>query len=190
MSTINSRLLRPAVFKSLIALMTVVYCGVLDAQDWTGEAWLNRRLAETWSFRDIAVIQACHGDVQGAKQTALQINECYENIASRVTAVWFCNGRPFYVPLPYWEEGFRVPWSPTLNAQLSTLCSPLATPHASLPPPRVPPQVPAGLRAGYLDAEPKHGALLEFTDERDGRGTRVTSRRYADGYVVIETPGR
>jgi hypothetical protein len=30
--------------------------------------------------------------------------------------------------------------------------------------------------------------LVDFTDDYDSRGTRVTSRKYADGHVVIETP--
>ena len=48
--------------------------------------------------------------------------------------------------------------------------------------------LPADLPANYLDADQRHGAVVDFTDERDGYGTRVTSRKYADGYVVIETP--
>ena len=32
--------------------------------------------------------------------------------------------------------------------------------------------------------------MVDFTDECDSFGTRVTSRRYTDGSVVIETPPR
>ena len=59
---------------------------------------------------------------------------------------------------------------------------------AAAPPDHVPAAVPAGLPANYLAADPRHGAVIDFTDERDSGGTRMTSRKYADGYVVIETP--
>ena len=48
--------------------------------------------------------------------------------------------------------------------------------------------MPQGLPANYLAADPHHGAVVDFRDEYDSYGTRVTSRRYADGYSVIETP--
>jgi hypothetical protein len=48
--------------------------------------------------------------------------------------------------------------------------------------------VPRGLPANYLAADSRHGAVVDFQDEYDSYGTRVTARRYADGYVVIETP--
>jgi hypothetical protein len=43
------------------------------------------------------------------------------------------------------------------------------------------------LPANYLAADPLHGAVVDFSDERDSRGTRVTLRKYADGHAVIET---
>jgi hypothetical protein len=52
----------------------------------------------------------------------------------------------------------------------------------------VPATCPPGLRPDYLDPDPHHGAVVDFCDDHDSRGTRVTSRKYADGYVVIETP--
>ena len=40
----------------------------------------------------------------------------------------------------------------------------------------------------YVGVDARRGAVVAFTDEYDAHGTRVTSRRYADGSVVIETP--
>ncbi len=46
----------------------------------------------------------------------------------------------------------------------------------------------ADLPADYLAADPTHGAVVDFCDDRDSHGTRVTLRKYADGFAVIETP--
>ena len=55
-------------------------------------------------------------------------------------------------------------------------------------PDRAASQAPPGLPPEYLAADARHGAVVDFVDEYDSHGTRVTSRTYADGYVVIETP--
>lgn len=56
-----------------------------------------------------------------------------------------------------------------------SLPEPVAKPASDLPP-------------DYLASHPSHGPLVEFRDEYDRNGTRVTLRKYADGYAVIETP--
>jgi hypothetical protein len=54
-------------------------------------------------------------------------------------------------------------------------------------PDHVPSSVPSGLPSDYLARDPRHGAVVDFTDDNDGQGIHLTSRRYADGYVLIET---
>jgi hypothetical protein len=49
-------------------------------------------------------------------------------------------------------------------------------------------KTPTDLLPNYLAPDPLHGAVVDFSDDRDSRGTRVTLRKYADGHAVIETP--
>jgi len=136
--------------------------------------WEGRDFAKTWGMHDIAVIQAEQHDAQGAKRTLSQIGDDGEKNPAEVTAVWFCCGRPIYDHPPgqsvrSWQyeascfAGYRTADRIGLKAQ---------------------PDLPSD----YLAPHPRHGAVVDFVDERDNRGTRVTSRRYADGAVVIETP--
>jgi hypothetical protein len=48
-------------------------------------------------------------------------------------------------------------------------------------------KIPSDLPPTYLTADPVHGAVVDFYEDRDSRGTRVTMRKYADGHAVIET---
>lgn len=139
-------------------------------------AWQNQELAKTWGMYDIAVLQAQHRDVQGAKHTLSQIGDDCEKAPADVTAVWFSCGRPIYdhppaPPLP--SPQFR----PIVAARHQADNPASATNLPALP-------------KEYLAPDPRHGAIVEFSDETDSSGTRITSRRYADGSVVIETPRR
>jgi len=129
--------------------------------------------AQTWAMHRIAVIQAAAGDVQGAKRTASQIGRRWDPGPTEVTGVWFRCGRPVYDHPPCFAPAY---WQ----------CLGCKKPAAR----GVPSQVPPGLPANFLDADPRHGAVVDFTDEYDCRGTRVTTRTYADGHVAIETPRR
>jgi hypothetical protein len=120
----------------------------------------GRDFAKTWGMHQIAVIQAGDGDYQAAKRTLSQIGDDGEKIPADVTGVWFCNGLAIYDHPPGRWLG---PW-----------------PLAGLSPPGLPPN--------YLAPDPRRGAVVKFIDERDSRGTRVTSRTYANGSIVIETP--
>jgi hypothetical protein len=137
-------------------------------------AWENRELAKTWGMYDIAVIQAKHRDIQGAKHTLSQIGDDREKAPADVTAVWFCCGRPVYdhPPAPPYRTWQYEPLFANGHQAINR------TPAKNLP----------ALPPDYLAADPRHGAIVEFTDETDSSGTRITSRRYADGSVVIETP--
>jgi hypothetical protein len=143
----------------------------LPPPDW---AWENRELAKTWGMHDIAVIQAKHHDFQGAKRTLSQIDDNREKNPTDVTGVWFCCGQPIYAPPPG-PSSRSWQYEPLISDrhQAANL-----VPAKSLP----------ALPSNYLAADPRRGAVVEFTDETDSSGTRVTSRRYADGSVVIETP--
>ncbi len=158
-----------AILLSLLAMPPTDYITPPHDQVWEG-----RDFAKTWGMHAIAVIQAEHHDVQGAKRTLSQIGDDGEKNPADVTAVWFCCGRPVYdhPPAPsfgswqYEPAYFSRPWT------------------ADSTPSKTPPDLPSN----YLAPHPRHGAVVEFVDEHDSRGTRVTSRRYADGSVVIETP--
>ena len=157
-----------------LLLPALLSAGTVRAQDCVND---GRECARTWAMHRIAVIQAAAGDVQGAKRTVSQIDEDGEKGPSDVTAVWFCHGQPVYdhPPAPAGCAG----------------CNHRAVPvffGGDRAAERVPSQVPPGLSANYLDSDPRHGAVVEFADERDSHGTRITSRTYADGYAVIETP--
>jgi hypothetical protein len=159
---------------AVILLPVMLSAGTVRAQDCTREM---REAAQAWAMSKIAVIQAAAGDVQGAKRTVSQIDEEGEKGPSDVIAVWFCNGQPIYNHPPRYAGWIRYdrqenghPFSRDWSVN------------------HVPSTVPPGLPANYLASDPRHGALANFTDEYDSYGTRVTSRKYADGYVVIETP--
>ena len=118
----------------------------------------------------IAIVQAAQGDIQGAKRTAAQIGRPYDPGPIAVTGVWFRCGQPvYYRPACLAATNWRRIESPKKAAAA------------------VPAKTPAGLPANYLAADPLHGPVVAFTDERDSHGTRVTTRTYADGHVVIET---
>ena len=157
-----------------LLLPAVLPAGTVRAQDCVND---GRECAKTWAMHRIAVIQAAAGDVQGAKRTVSQIDEDGEKGPSDVTAVWFCDGQPVYdhPPAPAGCAGCNHRAFPVFFG------GERAAEH-------VPAQVPPGLPANYLDGDPRHGAVVEFADERDSQGTRITSRTYADGYAVIETP--
>jgi hypothetical protein len=148
--------------------------GGVRAQNWIGE---DREAAMTWAMHDIAVIQAAGGDVQGAKRTVSQIDEDGPPGPAEVTVVSFCNGLPIYDHLPGSIGGSgcarRESWR-------IIACDRIAD--------HVPLEVPPGLPSNYLAPDRRHGAVVDFVDDYDSHGTRLTSRRYADGYVVIETP--
>jgi hypothetical protein len=157
-----------------LLLPALLSAGTVRAQDCIND---GREWAKTWAMHRIAVIQAAAGDVQGAKRTVSQIDEDGEKGPSDVTGVWFCNGQPLYdhPPVPAGCAG----------------CNHRAVPvvfGGDRAAERVPAQVPPGLPANYLDGDSRHGAVVEFADERDSHGIRITSRTYADGYAVIETP--
>ena len=94
-----------------------------------------------------------------------------------MTGVCFCDGQVFYdhVPTPAGFYGSGGNATQVFSAE-------------NREPDRVPAAVPSGLPANYLTADPRRGAVVDFVDDRDSSGTRVTARRYADGSVVIETP--
>jgi hypothetical protein len=157
-----------------LLLSAMLAAGTVRAQDYIYEM---REAAKTWAMHKIAVIQASAGDVEGAKQTVSQIRDEGEKGPSEVTVVWFCNGQPVYDHPP--GSGGRG------GRGLQGVGYFFAHERAAN---RVPSAVPPGLPVGYVAADPRHGALVDFTDDYDSRGTRVTSRKYADGHVVIETP--
>jgi hypothetical protein len=159
---------------SVSALLAVVLSAdAVLAQDFIRD---DRQVARTWALHRIAVIQAAAGDVQGAKNTIAQIGDPeYVSGPSEVTSVWFCNGMAIYdhPPAPINRVGYGWRGSQYFRDRS---------------PDRVPAEVPRGLPANYLAADPRHGAVVDFRDEYDSYGTRVTARRYADGSLVIETP--
>jgi hypothetical protein len=165
-------------FSLVVSVLTVAVLssGVVWAQDFVQ---YDQQAARSWTLHRIAVIQARNGDVTGAKNTVAQIIEPQGNPGpSEVTSVWFCNGMVMYDHPPAFA---RQPYS------VYPVC-PVQPIYRDLSPRSVPVEAPQGLPANYLAADPRHGAMVDFRDEYDSSGTRVTSRRYADGYVVIETP--
>ena len=173
-------------FSAIVVLfaMAVLPIGVARGQDLTPA---EREKVKNWGMYEIAILQAQMGDFQAAKNTLSQIVDDGPKRPARVTAVWSDHGQPVYREL---SAGDAFPaidqkspgWGKRdANGTLYFLARDRA-------PDSVPTSVPAGLPANYLDADPNHGALVDFTDECDSHGTRVTARRYADGYAIIETP--
>lgn len=165
-------------FRRFSLVASVLMAGVLS----TGVAWAqdflryDQQAARNWTLHRIAAIQAAQGDVVGAKNTVAQIieSQCPPG-PSDVTSVWFCNGMAMYDhPPAFGRQAYGGP-------------VPI---YRNLSPRSVPAATPQGLPADYLAADPRHGAVVDFQDEYDSYGTRVTSRRYADGYSIIETPGK
>ncbi|MEN6458896.1 MAG: hypothetical protein ABFC63_08190 [Thermoguttaceae bacterium] len=130
-----------------------------------------RDAVQTWGLYRIAVSQAEAGGTQDAKRTLSQITQGPPLRPSEVTGVWFCCGRPmmFSTAAPQAAGGPGIARAANRGNY-------------------VPTTVPKGLPANYLAADPRHGPVIDFTDERDARGTRITARTYRDGHVVIETP--
>jgi hypothetical protein len=158
----------------VIAFAVAVFAPSVQAQDYVSGL---RETATTWGMFKIAVIQAASGDVQGAKHTLTQIGEWGERPPADVTVVSFCCGRAIHESRPA---------EPCERGEERFVEFSAAAPGES--PEGVPAEVPAGLPSDYLAVNARHGALVAFTDEYDAAGTRITSRRYADGYVMIETP--
>jgi hypothetical protein len=138
----------------------------------------NREFAETWAMHDIAVIQAERGDIQGAKHTASQITE--ENLENKapsdVTVVSFREGCICSREYPGTER--------RLASRQYEVFSFDRGPAAD----SVPSKSPPGLPQNYLAPDPRRGPVVDFFDSRDSQGKRITSRKYADGSIVIETP--
>jgi hypothetical protein len=159
-----------------------------------GEDWIrvNQEAAKACAMQAIAVIQAQNGDDMAAKRTVSQIGNESERGPSDVVAVCCFEGHIFYdhlpgsfsgpAPLPPAPASCRFGWGGR-DSQGNQYF--LNRDRAA---DRVPAQCPPGLRPDYLDPDPHHGAVVDFADEHDSRGTRITSRKYADGYMVIETP--
>lgn len=145
--------------------------GAVQAQDCIYEM---RETAKTWAMHRIAVIQAAAGDVLGAKRTVSQIGEVGDRGPSDVTGVWFCNGRAIYDHPPT-SSGWK-------GCNWQCFFDPDQTAGS------VPSQAAPAPPSNYLNPDPHHGAVVRFTEEYDSHGTRVTSRKHADGYMVIETP--
>jgi hypothetical protein len=149
-----------------------------DAAQAGDQIRLDRAVARSWGLHRIALIQAAQGDITGALNTIAQIDDPdVIRGAGDVTGVGFFDGIPLYDHAPAAPDSgiFNQPGTQVFAAFDRT-------------PNRVPATPPRGLSANYLAADSRHGAVVNFRDERDSHGTRVTSRRYADGHVVIETP--
>jgi hypothetical protein len=171
-----------------LALTAMLPVAAVRADDWANQARLGRQMADAWARNCIAIIQAEHGDVLGGKKTALEISEPEGVGPIPVTLVRSCNGQAICIPLlgPCDSTGQPLPPVPAVGSYDAQRASYFS--GSDRAPDRVPAKVPSGLAANYLAPDPRHGAVVDFVDERDTRGTRVTSRKYADGYVVIETP--
>jgi hypothetical protein len=122
----------------------------------------ERESAITWGMRDIAILQAGEGDMQSAKQTLSQIRQMPFGLSAAD------------LKSPGWAR------RDAFGSLYFFACD--------RPADHMPGKAPEGLPANYLDADPAHGPVVDFVDDSDGHGVRVTSRRYADGYAVIETP--
>ena len=156
-----------------VLLLAALPAGAAQAQDYARDIG---ETAKSWGMHVLSVMQAATGDVQQANKTLSQINETGKKSRSDVTAASF-------------ESSQSVSNQP--RGLVRGDIGDLKNPHCSY---RdrvadcVPAEAPSGLPSNYLAADPRHGSLVDFTDECDSRGTRVTSRTYADGHVVIETP--
>ena len=171
----RSFVLRCLVFTATLLLPAMLLAETVRVQDFIHE---GRDVVRAWTLHRIAEIQAVRGNINDAKNTVAEIDDPeYIRGEADVTGVCFCNGQVFYdhPPAP-------AGWS------RSALRNSQVFPNRDPAPDRVPAAVPRGLPSNYLAADPRHGAVVNFTDEYDSYGTRVTSRRYADGYAVIETP--
>ena len=172
---------------ALLLLMASV--STVRAEDSAQE---NREMAKARAMYAIAVTQAEAGDDLAAKRTVSQIGEKGEGGISDVVAVCCFDGQIFYdhppggchslAPALSSLASYRSGWG-GYDSQGNQYF--LNRDRADN---RIPSKCPPGLRPDYLDPDPQHGALVDFTDDHDSRGTRITSRKYADGYVVIETP--
>jgi hypothetical protein len=179
--------LRHTLCVAAIVSLVSLPAGRTFSQDWVRQ---DREVAKTWAMHRIAVIQAADGDVQGAKRTVSQIGDVIENGAVDVTAVWFVCGQPVYCRPCCAQAGAVRPMLVAPPQPHGTLrfWEGQPAPRPDVRAGRVPSKVPSGLPADYLAADPRHGAVVDFSDDRDSQGTRITSRTYADGHAVIETP--
>lgn len=129
-----------------------------------------------WSLPVLRVIESATGFVQQVNQTLVLANE---NVKQNQRVEDQEKTVPVAEPsaLPLCEPGvIVVDWGDILYSYRDH------DGHC------VPAEVPKGLPANYLAPHPKYGALIDFLDEYDSFGTRVTSRTYANGHVIIETP--
>ena len=181
--------LRRSLVVAAVLLLLVLPVGRVRAQD---VVRANQEAAKAYAMQAIAVTQAEAGHDLAAKKTVSQIGDENYGGPSDVVAVCCCEGQIFYDHLPG-SFSLSLPPLPPLASYRSGwggrdsqgnqyfLNRDRADDH-------VPSRCPPGLRPNYLDPDPRHGLVVDFSDEHDSRGTRITSRRYADGYVVIETP--
>lgn len=162
-------------------LWAALFSGTAPASD--GLA-LDRALARNAAMYDIAVIQAQAGDILGAKRTAWQIQESPTSCQapSNVLGVWFVQGQPWY--------GCLLPMEtiePLGQADAQAARRRSGDPNRSVAAQPVALRPPHGLPADYLAPDGRHGRIVGFFEDVDAHGTRVTSRKYADGHLVIET---
>ena len=151
----------------------------------------NYEAAKTRAMYAIAVLQAEAGEDLAAKKTVSQIGDGNGGGVSDVVVVCCMDGQIFYDHPPGWHGLSPIsPRSGSCDSGWGGRDSQgnqyfLARDRAG---DHVPSKCPVGLRPDYLDPDPRHGAVVDFSDDRDSHGTRITSRKYADGHVVIETP--
>ena len=162
-----------------LALLTLCLLPATVRADSVGSQEIRREgrdAVRAWTLHRIAVIQAAHGDVTDAKNTVAEIDEPDRvRGAGDATGVCLCNGQLVELSLPSgWSQADLLASQVFLKGHRAQN--------------RVPSSPPRGLPANYFAADPRHGAIVNFVDERDSYGTRVVTRRYADGYTVIETP--
>ena len=143
---------------AVLTLWAMIPAGTGRAQD--GIQQLHQE-AKTWARHRIAVIQAASGDVLGAKKTVWEIDEDAENRPAEVTAVWFCNGQPIYDHSPMFTGECRC------NCQQDPRFVARDRAAVPAPPASVPPAARPSLPSNYLAPDPRHGAIVGFTDEYD-----------------------
>jgi hypothetical protein len=158
-----------AALAALLALPLWFFSSVAAAQDFTR---IDRSIARSWGLYRIAEIQAEQGDITGALNTIASIDDL-----SVVRGTWDSNGASIGSGIPLYDHA-----RPSSSRPSVTIFDGRRAVD------RLPATVPEGLPKNYLAADPRHGRVANFTDEHDSNGKRVTCRRYADGYTVIETP--
>jgi hypothetical protein len=166
-----------------------------SADDIVGEM---REAAKIWGWQGIALIEAQNGKVRSALRIIDRIGNNAERCSPTVTVVSFCNGQPIYrvvADAPARDcPDFRGRHGNAVVGENGTgPFTASATQYESVvdgnkngtsSPSRPSPELPAE----YFAPHPRHGELVDFAEQYDSHGTRVTSRKYADGHFIIETP--